>query len=251
MNSDFIAIPDWFSDANAGAGIAVADLNADGFSDLVVLQVDDSPGTNSAYFRVGFGTDDQLTIGQWTAWSPVPDWDSWFNEGAGVAIADISGNGQPDLLVFRVDAVPEGQNAGYYRIGWDIDVAGQVTGWSPWLAVPDWFPWFNAGADVMVADVDGDGVLDLVVLMVDAPAGRNQGYYHSGPLNADGTVTEWRAWVAVPDWYFWENQGAGIAIADLDGDGTPELVVLAVDSPPEQNGGYYSVGWHLEGGRPI
>lgn len=47
----------------------------------------------------------------------MPDWDSWFNEGAGVAIADISGNGQPDLLVFRVDAVPEGQNAGYYRMG--------------------------------------------------------------------------------------------------------------------------------------
>ena len=98
--------------------------------------------------------------------------------------------------------------------------------------------------------MDGDGVLDLVVLMVDAPEGRNQGYYRSGPLNADGTVTAWRTWVAVPDWYFWENQGAGVAVADLDGDGTPELVVLAVDNPPEQNGGYYSVGWHLEG-RPI
>jgi hypothetical protein len=139
MNTDFLAVPDWFSFENAGAGIAVADLNADGFSDLVVLRVDDSPGASSAYFRVGVGTDDQLTIGQWTAWSPVPDWDSWFNGGAGVAIADISGNGQPDLLVFRVDAVPDGQNAGYYRIGWDIDAAGQVTGWSPWLAVPDWF----------------------------------------------------------------------------------------------------------------
>ena len=58
---------------------------------------------------------------------------------------------EPDLLVFRVDAVPNGQNAGYYRIGWDIDD------------------------------------------------------YRSGPLNADGTVTAWRPWVAVPDWYFWEN----------------------------------------------
>jgi hypothetical protein len=37
MNTDFLAIPDWFSYENAGAGIAVADLNADGFPDLVVL----------------------------------------------------------------------------------------------------------------------------------------------------------------------------------------------------------------------
>ena len=27
MNTDFLAIPDWFSYENAGAGIAVADLN--------------------------------------------------------------------------------------------------------------------------------------------------------------------------------------------------------------------------------
>ena len=250
MNTEFLKVPDWLSPENAGAGIAVADLNADGLPDLVILRVDDPPGQNGGYVRVGVGTDDQLTIGEWSAWSPVPDWDSWFNEGAGVAVADISSNGQQDLLVFRVDAVEGGQNAGYYRIGWNFDAAGQVTGWSPWQAVPEWFPWFNAGADVTVADVDGDGILDLVVLMVDAPPGRNQGYYRSGPLNPDGTVTDWRPWVAVPDWYFWENQGAGIAVADLDSDGNPELVVLSVDSPPGQNGGYYSVGWHLDGGRP-
>jgi len=41
----------------------------------------------------------------------------------------------------------------------------------------------------------------------------------------------------VSDWRFWENQGAGIAVVDLDGDGTAELVVLAVDNAVGQNGG--------------
>ena len=29
MNTDFTAVPNWFAFENAGAGIAVADLNAD------------------------------------------------------------------------------------------------------------------------------------------------------------------------------------------------------------------------------
>ncbi len=252
MDTDFALVPDWFPVENAGAGLAVGDVDGDGRPDLVVLMVDAPQGANAGYYRVGrqLGDDGNLE-GGWSPWTAVPGWFSWENEGAGVAVADVSGNGRLDLVVFMVDG-PVGQNAAYYRLGWDLDMTGAVTGgWTPWTPVPDWFSWANAGADITVADIDGDGRLDLVVLMVDAPEGPNAGYYRSGPLDPSGVVNAWRPWTAVPDWKFWENQGAGVAVGDVDGDGTPELLVLAVDDPVGKNGGYYSVGWRLDArGRP-
>jgi hypothetical protein len=85
-----------------------------------------------------------------TAWTAVPDWNPWFNEGSGIALADISGNGRLDLIVFMIDGVPDAPNVGYYRIGWDLDTVGRVSSWSPWMTVPDWFSWVNAGADIAV-----------------------------------------------------------------------------------------------------
>jgi hypothetical protein len=41
----------------------------------------------------------------------------------------------------------------------------------------------------------------------------------------------------IPDWQSFENQGANIAAADLDGDGRPELVVFQIEQrTPGTNG---------------
>jgi hypothetical protein len=247
MFSDFTAIPDWFPVENADASVAVADVDGDGRPDVVVLMVDASEGSNALYYRIGFGLgDDGELAGGWGPWIAVPDWVAGANEAAGVGVADVDGDGRLDIIVFGVGAL-EGVNAGYYRIGWGLDATGQVTnGWTPWLPVPDWSISMNAGGDITVADVDGDGQLDLVVLIVDARKGANAGYYRSGALAPDGTVSAWRPWIGVPDWRFKENQGAAVAVADLDGDNVPELLVLAVDNPAGRNGAYYSVGWHLD-----
>jgi hypothetical protein len=43
------------------------------------------------------------------------------------------------------------------------------------------------------------------------------------------------------DWFSWENQHGSIAVADLDGDGHLELLVLTVDNPAQKNRGLFGL----------
>jgi hypothetical protein len=80
-------------------------------------------------------------------------------------------------LDFHVDN-PAGENHGWYRIGWNLDTAGNVTGgWSPIVAVPGWFGAEDQGAGIALADVNGNGRQELLVFHVDNPGGENHGWY--------------------------------------------------------------------------
>ncbi|WP_187687384.1 galactose oxidase-like domain-containing protein [Nocardia wallacei] len=246
MAGEFVPIPDWRSGRDQDCGIAIADIDGDGAADVVVLRVDDPDGQNAGLYRMGTALQPDGTVKSWGPWLSVPEWWGWQNQGAGIALADLSGNGRQDLVVFLVDD-PPGQNQGYFRVGRDLGPDGTVTGgWTPWQQVPDWYGWENQGADLCVTTVDGQST--LVLLTVDNPAGRNSGQFRlARGLTADGTVAEWTPWVAVPDWQGAENQGAAVTAADLDGDGRPELIVLTIDHAQQGNSGLYTVGWGLDG----
>jgi hypothetical protein len=240
--SNWTTIPDWFSTENQGADIAVADLDGDSHPELIVFMIDNPPGQNAGYYRIGKQLDADGTVTNgWGPWLPIPDWFSWENQYGSITVTDIDHDGQQDLIVFMIDN-PPGQNAGYYRIGKKLDVDGKVTGgWSPWLPVPDWFSWENQGTGITIADLDNSGLLDIIIFMIDNPVGQNQAFYKIGKnIQADGTVTGgWGSWLGIPNWFSWENQGSGIATRDVNGQ--HELFVMMVDHPVGQNAGLYRV----------
>jgi hypothetical protein len=49
-------------------------------------------------------------------------------------------------------------------------------------------------------------------------------------------------YLQIPDWFSFENQGGGIAVANLRGGANQHFLVTAIDNPVGKNHGMYRVG---------
>jgi len=247
-----LQVPAAFYSARIGSSIAFGNINGNNSLDLLILSViaggyGDMVALQYQYMiRWDFGTSH-------ATWSepkklPFEYLKSTFLQGTSLAIADINRNGRPDLIIFAIYHANDKENKAYYKIGWDINVNGDVSSWSEFKEIPGWFGASNQGGGIAIADLNGDGRLEMIVFHIDHPNGGNHGYYRIGwNLDIEGNATDWSDVHSVPGWFGNENLDGGIAVADFDNNGHPELVVYHIDNPAGNSAGYYRVGWNLDG----
>ena len=184
--------------------LALGDFNADGHLDIVL-------GLNSV---VGVF----LGKGEGTFQAPI-----FYATGLGgtsVTVADFNGDGVVDLALTDFPGVAGVDSTVSILLG-----KGDGTFQAARCYVPGGPSGVEAVFDsVAVADFNGDGVPDLVVVQVNAlPSPSYQGPYQGNVVvllgNGDGTFQS-------PQSYISGGNSSFVAVGDFNGDGIPDLVVV-------------------------
>jgi hypothetical protein len=186
----------------------IADLDGDGKPDLVEVNYYD--GTISLFQNIS--TNGSLTT---NSFAPRVDLPSIGGTPGGLAVADLDGDGKLDLVV----SDSSNNRIVVYR---NISTVGTLTTNS--FAAP---AYLNVGAGpttVCVRDLDGDGKPDIVcVNFGDNTLSILQNIGSAGSLTANSFAPQMVLATA--------SEPRDLVIADLDGDGKPDLAVANYNDP--------------------
>lgn len=222
--------------------LAVADFNGDGSNDIAVAWYATDPQNMSRNKRVvsvflGRGGDWQLAT-QITLYIPnfqIPALSIFRNGTAAMAAGDFDGDGDPDLAVtaFFGDEL------------WLLENLGGGT-FAPHLKFPFGF---NSPANFITppaaaaADFNGDGRDELVYIA--DPIQYLDSYIIHFWTTADAVTdmarTEWEG--AATPFTQWTR---GLAVADFDEDGRPDLCFTGTNRPPHEEGPILNVWYALD-----
>ncbi|MFO0936108.1 MAG: FG-GAP-like repeat-containing protein [Gemmataceae bacterium] len=210
-----------------GVNVATADFNRDGKPDLIV-----TPDLGGGP-RVRVLSPDGITV--YSDFFGIADPN--FRGGARATAGDLNGDGTPDLIVAA------GFGGGPRIAAYDGKTIGNAT---PTKLFGDFFafePTLRNGVTLATADLNGDGVSDLII--GGGPGGAPRVLALNGmDLVSSGTRTVLANFFAGNSSH---REGTTLAAKDLNGDGNADL--LTTDGPTVNV--YYATTLRLNGSNPI
>lgn len=222
--TNFAAAADYGSGGYLANSVAVADVNGDSKPDLLVVnECASSDGSGC----VGNGTVSVLVNNGDGSLKPATPYASGGYQALSVAVADVNGDGKPDLLV--ANGCSDNSNC-------DNGAVGVLLGNGDGTFQPA--ASYNSGGyqanSVALADVNWDGVLDLLVVN---QCGSSDTCADGGQVavllgNGNGTFQPAVAYSSGG------YQAVSLAVSDANGDGNPDLLLAnhCADSSCASNG---------------
>jgi hypothetical protein len=203
------------------------------FSSFVTAQLVDPDGQGLSRLRLGAAHDPDLEGRPGRGLSAPTEVLALDHRARALAVAvgHVTGGARPDLVVLTVrQPIPGAPCLAEYRIGRALDENGLPTGgWLGPYQLPDPFHPDVRGADLTLADLDGDGRPELVFAygVSGADPEHNRVHYRIGwGLTTDGRPAQgWTDSIPTP-WTFVEISGVGVDVVAMGPDRTPHLVVL-------------------------
>jgi len=226
--------------------VAIGYINSGSVLDMVVAWADNPSGDN--YVKYRFGWDISSSTGAPTSWSStntMPGGIGYETQGVGAALVNLDATANLDMVILWVDN-PSGNNAIYYKIGWNLNTAGTPASWSDRKSVTATVGQETQGAGVSFVNLDGNSRPEMVVAWVDNPSGDNTIYYVIGwNVTTSGNPASWSSRFSKTGGIGSETAGLGITFANVDDDSIPDMVLFWIDNPSGANHGYYQVGYDV------
>ncbi|MBN1232748.1 MAG: T9SS type A sorting domain-containing protein [Candidatus Coatesbacteria bacterium] len=199
-------LPDWEAKNKefCGTGVALADINGDGWDDLIIANGNDMlVQTITIYYNNGNGS--------------FPDYPSWESDDSNyhghISVGDINGDGWIDLAASVFLGENRFDSPGWVKIYYNQQ--GELSKYPDWRSSETFFNF-----SCILGDVNQDGKLDLVTAC-------GEGYYHASQkhynrifLNNGSGLNTTSSWQDING-----DNSMDVFFVDIDKDGDLDLFV--------------------------
>lgn len=225
---------------NQGAGVAIGDIDKNGRPDMILMGIDNPKGKNNFWYKVLYDIDENGYYSKESSILSISA-EGWENSGGDIALCDLNNNGILDMVLLCTDKpTTAGRAYRWYYVAYDLKPDGHYNSLSSLNTMFE-LGFFYDGAGIDICDINKNGTPDLLMMVYDAPEGENSFRYQIAfDLQSNGNYLSLSPVYEVPGLGH-DGDGAGVAVGDIDNNGTLDILFMALDAPSGKDKFVYEI----------